>query len=149
MLQCLENGELLFSLSKCYFKMLSAVCRARTWVDLFLHFGTRESASDLQIAFIMRHIIHWWIMCGLPSRYTAFKIAHLSCKPHPQREAGPSGLSKSRRFCICFPWYLRSLFLPYGSDCVDGLWIWNTRTQSQFMEKTWDGERIFKSLLRK
>lgn len=34
------------------------LCHARAWVDIFLHFCTRESASDLQIAFIIRHIVH-------------------------------------------------------------------------------------------
>lgn len=34
------------------------LCHARTWVDVFLQLCTGESASDLQIAFIIGHIVH-------------------------------------------------------------------------------------------
>ena len=152
MSQCLKNGKHFFSLSKCSFKMLSAACvmAGCGWV-YFLHFCTRQSAPDLQIAFIIRHIVHWWIMCGLQSRSTAFKIARSACRPHPQREAGLSEVvSGSRACCICFPRFLRSLFLSSGSSCASltdgGL---ETRSQPQFREKTWAGESILKSRLRK
>lgn len=126
------------------------LCHGRTWVDLFLQFCTSESASDLQITFIIKHIVHWWIVCGLQSRYTDFKIARLSCRPHPRREAGPSEvLSGGRGICISFPWFLRSLCLPSGSSCVSLMdWELETRSPSQFTEKTWNKERIFKLLLR-
>lgn len=128
-----------------------SLCHGRMWVDLFLQVCTWESASDLQIAFIIRHIVHWWIMCGLQRRYAAFKIARLFCKPQPQRQAGPSEVaSGSRGFLRLFPRFLRSLVLPSGSSCVSLTgWGLETRSQSQLMEKTWDGERILKSLLRK
>lgn len=81
-----------------------SLCHGRMWVDLFLQVCTRESASDLQIAFIIRRIVHWWIMCGLQRRYAAFKIAHLFCKPQPQRQAVPSEVaSGSKGFCVFSP----------------------------------------------
>lgn len=116
MSQCLENGKLLFSLSKWYFKMLSAcLCHARMWVDLFLQFCTREPASDLQIALIIRHIVHWWIMCGPQSRYTAFKIARLSCKPHSQRSQPFKSTVQEQGFL--------HLFFPVSEVVVFALWF--------------------------
>lgn len=38
--------------------VLCRLCQARLWVDVFLQLCTGESASDLQTAFIMGHIVH-------------------------------------------------------------------------------------------
>lgn len=50
------------------------------------------------------------------SWYIAFKIGHLSCKLHPQREAGPSEALSRSKICACFPqfWSFRVIiFCPY------------------------------------
>lgn len=127
------------------------LCHARMWVDLFLQFCTREPASHLQIALIIRHIVHWWIMCGPQSRYTAFKIAHLSCKPDSQR-------SWPLQKCCPGAGFFASVFSSFWGHCfrplvhhvsLTGWGLENRQMQAQFLEKTWGGQKIFSSLLRK
>lgn len=91
------------------------LCHARMWVDLFLQCRTREPASDLQTALVIRHIVHWWIMCGPESRYTAFKIAHLSCKPHSQRSRPFKSAVQEQDFL--------HLFFPVSEVIVFALWF--------------------------